>query len=54
MPGRSLFRGLIHRKIGFTLLRFSSLRLAQQPCSGDSGLPSGKDGAFRAVKAKTV
>ncbi len=29
MPGRSRFRGLIHCKLGFTLLRFSSFRLAQ-------------------------
>ena len=28
MPGRSRFRGLIHCKLGFTLLRFSGLRLA--------------------------
>ncbi len=29
MPGRSRFRGLIHCKLGFTLLRFGSFRLAQ-------------------------
>ena len=29
MSGRSRFRGLIHCKLGFTLLRFSGFRLAQ-------------------------
>ena len=40
MPGRSRFRGLIHCKLGFTLLRFSSFRLAQEPCSGNTFLHS--------------
>ena len=38
MPGRSRFRGLMHCKLGFTLLRFGGFRLAQEPCSGNTFL----------------